>query len=135
LFQLISKLKKSPRGQSLVEMALVIPILIIVLFGILEFGRIFHSYLVITHAAREGARFGVISKDVDQIKQKVRDTSGGINLQLGDIDVNPSANDNLTTGVPLTVTVDYEVELFTPVLADILPNPVPLSASSTMRVE
>lgn len=135
MFQLISKLKKSPRGQSLVEMALVIPILIIVLFGILEFGRIFHSYLVITHAAREGARFGVISKDVDQIKQKVRDTSGGINLQLGDIDVNPSANDNLTTGVPLTVTVDYEVELFTPVLADILPNPVPLSASSTMRVE
>lgn len=133
MFQFLSKLKKSNRGQSLVELALVLPILITILFGILEFGRIFHSYLVITHAAREGARFGIISKDVEQIKQKVLDAAPGIDLKMEDIDVNPS--DNLTAGIPLTVTVDYEVELFTPVLADILPNPVPISASSTMRVE
>lgn len=133
MFQLINKLKKSHRGQSLVEMALVLPILIIILFGILEFGRIFHSYLVITHAAREGARFGVISKNVDQIKQKVQDVSAGINLELDDIEVNPS--ESISPGVPLTVSVEYDVELFTPVITDILPNPVHLTATSTMRAE
>lgn len=133
MFQLINKLKKSARGQSLVELALVLPVLIIILFGILEFGRIFHSYLVITHAAREGARLGVISKDVDQIKQKVLDVSTGITLELDDINVNPS--ESISPGVPLTVSVEHDVDLFTPVLANILPNPVHLTASSTMRAE
>ena len=133
LYQLAKKLRRSKRGQSLVEIALILPILLIILFGILEFGRVFHSYLVITHAAREGARYGIISKDVDEIKQKVQDASPGITLNLSDIDVNPSTN--LTAGVPLTISVEYQVDLFTPVLGDIIPNPVPISTSTTMRVE
>ncbi len=132
-FQLVKLLRRSGRGQSLVEIALVLPILLIVLFGVLEFGRIFHSYLVVTHAAREGARYGIISKDVGAIKQKVQDASPGITLDLNNIEVNPSSN--LTTGVPLTISVEYQVDLFTPVLAGIIPNPVTISSSSTMRVE
>ncbi len=133
LYQLAKKLRRSKRGQSLVEIALILPILLIILFGIMEFGRVFHSYLVITHAAREGARYGIISKDAAQIKQKVQDASPGITLDLSDIDVNPSTN--LTAGVPLTISVEYQLDLFTPVLADIIPNPIVISTSSTMRVE
>jgi hypothetical protein len=45
------------RGQSLVEMALVLPLLLLLLAGIIDFGRAYNNYIIITNAAREGARF------------------------------------------------------------------------------
>jgi Flp pilus assembly protein TadG len=47
------------RGQSTIEVVLLAPLLIVLIFLIFEFGRVFGSWLVITNAAREGARFGV----------------------------------------------------------------------------
>jgi Flp pilus assembly protein TadG len=47
------------RGQSTVEVVLLAPLLMVLVFLIFEFGRVFGSWLVITNAAREGARFGV----------------------------------------------------------------------------
>jgi Flp pilus assembly protein TadG len=44
------------RGQSLVEFALVLPLLVMVVFGVLELGRVFFAYIAITNASREGAR-------------------------------------------------------------------------------
>ncbi len=52
--------RKQVRGQSLVEMALVLPILILIVLGLLEFGRAFFIYTVVSNAAREGARFGIV---------------------------------------------------------------------------
>ena len=48
------------RGQAMVEMALVLPILILLMFGIFEFGRIYNYQLTLTNAVREGARFAAI---------------------------------------------------------------------------
>lgn len=48
------------RGQSLVELALILPVLMLVLVGILDFGRAFYAYNAISNAAREGARYGTI---------------------------------------------------------------------------
>jgi len=44
-------------GQSLLEMALMIPILLVLIIGALEFGRLFYTKIVITNAAREGAYY------------------------------------------------------------------------------
>jgi Flp pilus assembly protein TadG len=44
------------RGAAAVEMALVLPLLFLLLFGIIEFGFIFNRFITVTHAAREGAR-------------------------------------------------------------------------------
>ena len=49
-----------PRGQSLVEFALVMMPLFIILLGIIQFGFIFNSYVTITNATREGARLGTV---------------------------------------------------------------------------
>ena len=46
------------RGATLVEMALVMSLLFMLVFGIMEFGRLFNVYHTMTNAAREGARFG-----------------------------------------------------------------------------
>lgn len=47
------------RGQSLVEMALIAPVMVTLLFGIIEMGRIFFAWLTTQHAARTGTRFAV----------------------------------------------------------------------------
>lgn len=48
------------RGQGLVEFALILPILLLVLIGMLEFGRILFIYVNVSNAAREGVRYGVV---------------------------------------------------------------------------
>jgi Flp pilus assembly protein TadG len=47
------------RGANLVEAALVIPLLLIILVGVVDMGRAYFSYITIINAAREGARYGV----------------------------------------------------------------------------
>ena len=53
-------IKKSEKGASAVELALILPILILLIFGIVEFGIAFNNYITITHAAREGARLAAV---------------------------------------------------------------------------
>ena len=52
------QLRTSVKGQSFVEIAVTLPIILLVFFGMVEVGFAAHSYLVITNASREGARFG-----------------------------------------------------------------------------
>jgi len=49
---------RGERGQSLAEMALILPILLLLIMGIVDIGRAFHHYVVLENAAREGARYG-----------------------------------------------------------------------------
>lgn len=48
------------RGQSVVEFALILPILLLVLFGIIEFSLVVYNQAMITNASREGARYGAL---------------------------------------------------------------------------
>ena len=57
--QLIKSLKVERSGQELVEFAIIIPLLMIIAFGVLDLGRGFHAVISITNVAREGARYGV----------------------------------------------------------------------------
>jgi Flp pilus assembly protein TadG len=49
------------RGQELVEFALVLPVLFLFIYGVVDLGRVFHAYIAITNAAREGARYAIVS--------------------------------------------------------------------------
>lgn len=132
--RLIKKLLGEKRGQALVELALILPILILILMGTMEFGRIFHSYLVITNASREGARAGVVGLDDTGIRTKVKDVATSLSLSDTQINITPGYSSR-SRGVPLTVQVDYSISLVTPMLGVAVPNPFPLTASTTMRVE
>jgi hypothetical protein len=52
--------KRRQRGQSLVETAIVVPILLLLVAAVVDFGRIFDAYIVLTNAVREGARYGTL---------------------------------------------------------------------------
>ena len=53
---------RNERGQTMVEFALVLPILCVVLFGILQFGALYNDYVTLTDAARVGARRAAVSR-------------------------------------------------------------------------
>ena len=61
---LFSRFRKSERGVSLIEFALVIPILLLLILGIIEFGWIYNGYVTLNGAAREGARIASIKKEL-----------------------------------------------------------------------
>lgn len=53
-----SNTRDGERGQNFVELALTLPIILVLFFGMIEIGYATHSYMVVANAAREGARFG-----------------------------------------------------------------------------
>jgi Flp pilus assembly protein TadG len=66
---------RDDHGQALVEMALVLSILLLLLTGIVEFGRVLSAQLVVSHASREGARIGVVGAIDDLISQRATDAA------------------------------------------------------------
>lgn len=48
------------KGQSMVETILVLPLLLFLIFGIIEFGRVYYTYVMLSNAVREGARYAAV---------------------------------------------------------------------------
>lgn len=74
------RLKKSEKGVSLIEFALVLPILLALLIGIVEFGWILNGHITVTGAAREGARVAVVGGTKAQIDDAVENHIDPLNI-------------------------------------------------------
>jgi hypothetical protein len=127
------------RGQALVEFALMLPLLLIVLFAVVDFGVGLTRWIAITNAAREGARLGAVGGEVGQIKLKAIDTSDGI-LSDGDIEVgffDADGSGGIDPGDSIVVDVHYDYDLITPLgrFLTVTFDPLALSACSDMRLE
>ncbi|WHH60540.1 TadE family protein [Petroclostridium sp. X23] len=128
------KVLRDQRGQSIVEAAMVLPILLLILFSVFEFGRIFNAYMIITNAAREGARCAVVgTSDIDVINVININTST-LDASKRQISVSPTSSSR-TRGVQVAVQIDYKVEIITPLISSMIPNPFPLRAKTVMRME
>ncbi|HEX3010947.1 MAG TPA: TadE/TadG family type IV pilus assembly protein [Syntrophomonadaceae bacterium] len=130
----LRKLCHGDKGQGLVEMALVLPVLLILFMGIFEFGRIFGGYLEISNLAREGARYGAVGQGDTQIEQTLKSECAFLNGNELIVSISPEPVDRIK-GSPLEVTVDYSLPLVSPLISDLLPNPFPLTAHCFMRIE
>ncbi len=133
----IARTLKDDRGQTTLEFALLAVILILIVMGIIEGGRIFGTWLIITNEARESARYGAVGVGdpsrqptlVADVENKVRQRTAGL---LDQARLIPTAT---LTPTSLRVHISYSLELFATPLLVWFPNPVPLSADSTMRTE
>jgi Flp pilus assembly protein TadG len=137
--RLIHKKGEGERGQSLVEFALIVPLFLLLMFAIVDFGMGFYSWITVTNAAREGARIGAVGADSATITQRVKDTAGSLNNSNLTISVsNAKGNSGETVGV----TANYQYTLITPLSALIHlvsggsmgPN-INFSSTSQMRLE
>src|SRR6202158_3286263 len=81
--------RKSKRGQSVIELAVAAPLLALMLFGIVDFGRAFFQYIAVVEAAREGARYATYgfsnlttagTPAQDTIQGRIKLADGGLNI-------------------------------------------------------
>lgn len=130
----LCKLVGDRQGQALVEMALVLPILLLLFMGIFEFGRIMSASLIISDLARDGVRHGVVGYSDQDIKDLVEDRRAWLEAERLVVEISPSFG-NRDQGDPLEVKVHYSLPLVAPFLSSVLPNPYPLESYCIMRVE
>jgi Flp pilus assembly protein TadG len=131
-------------GQSLVEFALVFPVLIILLIAIFDLGRLVFAYNDITNAAREGARVGIINQTTATIKSEVVSQATSLGLVAADVTVtyadadNPSSpcssNPPTTLECLVVVTVAYDWQAITPIIGNIV-GPITVTSISEMPIE
>ncbi len=69
--------RRSKRGQALVELAISVPLLLLILLGTVDFGRVFFDYIQLRSAVREGAGYGAL-KPTDIAGMKARVLSAGV---------------------------------------------------------
>ena len=123
---------KKQKGAAAVEFAIILPIMLVLVFGIVQFGFILNGIITITSAAREGARLAVVNTDDELVKNRVEDTSVGLLLKVerNDIVVNREIGDG-----KLSVTVDGNVDVIVPLLGIAIGDSFPLSSECIMRIE
>ena len=131
---MFGKLLKNDRGQAMAEMAIVLPILLLLLMGMVDLGRIFHSYMVITNASREGARKAVLGCTDVIIRERVANTTTQLDNTVLETSISPDTSLR-KSGDLVTVQVNYKVTLMAPLINTMLPNPIAIQTATTMRME
>ncbi|KJR45865.1 hypothetical protein UF75_3736 [Desulfosporosinus sp. I2] len=131
---MIRKFRKEEHGQALVEMALVLPLFFLLLFGVIEMGRIGHAYIMISNAAREGGRLATIGKSDPVIEDSIKNAATTLNPDNLTITISP-IQALRQSGEGVTVYVEYPVQLIVPLINNIIPNPFVVSTSINMRLE
>ncbi|MGE0460837.1 MAG: TadE/TadG family type IV pilus assembly protein [Vicinamibacterales bacterium] len=135
-------LVRSERGAELVEMALVTPILLLLVMGIVDFGFLFQRYVVLTNAAVEGARVaslpGYTAADAEARVQEYA-TAGGVPGAVTAVATPvtlPGAGGGTWPGMQMTVTHVYTLQYITPLVTLVggsTAASITLTARSTMR--
>lgn len=131
-------------GQSLVETALILPLLLVLLVGIIMFANAWRTSQTITNVTREGARVGVLQGvSADSVKERVKFllANSGLDSTEASITVTPSTGlETAPTGTEVTVTTEYPAPLspFDNVIGLLGGNSsesIMLSTTTTMRKE
>lgn len=116
-------------GQELVEFALILPLLLLLLLGIIEVGRLVFSYNTIANAAREGARYSIVAPEnlagIDVATRRLI-----IGLACDPLEIPPPVVTETTVAQTVRCKFKTVIGNFIPALAE-----VPLSSTATMQKE
>jgi Flp pilus assembly protein TadG len=126
-------------GQNLVELALLMPILLWLSAGLIDFGRAYYTYTGLTNASREGARYAAAvapicdASTVQTARNRVKGEQSALGLTDGMIAVDCSVDDRRT------VRITFAFRPITPLVGEALDNPdgsgtIPLTTWATLPV-
>lgn len=140
------KLRRTRRGQSLVEFVLALPVLLMVVFGIFEFGNYYHTRLSIRNAVVEGARFAITGNVLPDpetgdpltralsIERVILERTARFGVEADDITISPPDG-----GEPeeiVTIRLDYAYQIGLPSVASVLnPGSLDFAVRTSMRNE
>ncbi len=124
------------RGAAAVEFAIVAPLFLMLVFGMIEFGRMVMVQQVITNASREGARRGVVDgATTSDVQTVVRDYLQSCAVSQADIEVTPDPPSSAGFGQPVKVTVDVAFNEVSWLPSPFFLADAKLSATTVMRRE
>lgn len=107
-----ARLRHDEKGQSATELALVLPVFCLLLFGIIQFGILFNNYVTVTDAARAGARKAAVSRlepnPCAAAEEAVRKSAGGLDQSKLVVKVCPTT---WQPGADVTVEASYPYEI------------------------
>jgi Flp pilus assembly protein TadG len=128
-------LRGRQRGDAIVEFILVVPILLLILFGIMELGRVLDAWIIVQNAAREGARSGALASPASGAGTAAQ---AAANAYLStafssrtDVDgevINPA----VVSSDAVSLTVEADIHIYTPFMQAILASSVPVRATAVM---
>jgi len=128
------------RGQSLVEFAIALPMLLILLLGTLDVGRMYFTWLALQNAAGEGALYAAINLNCiwpddepacsksnrNAYERAISESPSGLvdweRITKDDFIVEPADRFGMTWGDPITITIYYDYDILTPVVAPLFPD-------------
>ena len=124
--------RKRQQGQTLTEFAMVLPLLALLLFGIIQFGIVFHQYVTLTDAVRAGGRQGAVSRDLSNPEGRVIDRvqRSAADLDPGKLGITVSSTWTQGDDVTVIATYPYDISLL-----GVVVKSGNLRASTTERVE
>jgi len=110
--------REGANGSALVELALVLPLSVVLIGGALTFGSAFSKVDVIENAARQGARYGATQPtDVSGIKARVLEEAVGSGVTIDSNKITVTTSLGTTSGAPITVRIAFS---FSPILLPLL---------------
>jgi len=133
----LHKKLRSESGASAVEFALLLPILMMILFGIIEFGMALYRQAILTNASREGARLGIVQSipaiGTGQINVAIDNYLTAAGIPAANVTRNIVAGGITGSPVQVTLTLPYTYSVL-PGLTSIAPT-INLTAQTVMRHE
>lgn len=123
-------------GQSLAELALLLPVLLLIMAGVLDLGRALHVYVTVSNATREGARYASLHiEDCPGIRNEIEQEAEGSGVNLSgsntSVFVEPGCGpDTVAPGQAITVTVTFQFEPITGLILG--GQSAPISSSVSM---
>ncbi len=139
------KRRRHTQGQGLVEFALILPILLLIMVGIMEFGRVFVIYVNLSNASREGARYGIVNPtDYEGINEHVRE-----NITIvppNDVDINVYYDTGpggetftnpqyVSVGDRVIVQVTYQVQALTGLMDPFISNNLVINIRNARTIQ
>jgi Flp pilus assembly protein TadG len=127
------------RGQSVVEFALILPVLLLILLFGIDFGRIFLGWINLNNVAKVAANYAAQNPTASfasgsEYQTLIANDMAGINCTTTTPYPAPVFPPGSLPGDPVTVTIGCQFSLLTPFLDLIIPNPVPVTSSSAFPV-
>ncbi len=129
------------RGQALVEFALVLPVFILVLFSIFDFGRAIYAYNTISNAARAAVRVAIVDQNSSVIENRAIDQAVALGLTAADVDIeffHPGTDVLCVTPIAIACEVEvvtkYQYTAATPVIGNLV-GTIAMTATAREPVE
>lgn len=127
----MARVRTNSSGSAAVELALVLPLVLMMALALLQVGLLAKDSLVVVQAAREGAREAAVTSDDERVRQAALRGGGELAGERTEVEVERTGS----MGDPVTVRVRYRAPMVVPFVEWLFPDEVHLASAATMRQE